>query len=279
MLIINTNLSSIIAQSSLKSSTHLLNQAVERMTPGYKINGAKDNAANYSISTNMNTQLSAYDVAADNVAMGMDLVTTASDIISMMQDKASRLHALSTQARNGTYGAQSLDAINAEAGAIMSEITRLYMTSEYNGLSLFNRQEYTIAPHLPRAGPSCFIEEVAQRNVDHLTEVSKVVQADGFTESEYKVSSVADLVALAELTNAGVNTTGITFVLAKDLDLGAYCAEEIAKGNGGWTPIGDYSTNTSYQFKGTFDGNGHVIKNLTINVNMNKIDNNNSNNS
>ena len=105
MLSINTNLSSLIAQGSLNKSTNALNLAIERMTTGFKINSAKDNAANYSISTNMQTQINSYDVAADNVAMGMDLVTTASDIISNMQDKASRLQALCTQARNGTYGA------------------------------------------------------------------------------------------------------------------------------------------------------------------------------
>ena len=74
MLSINTNLSSLIAQNSMKTSTNKLNEAIERMSTGYKINHAKDNAANYSISTNMTTRMSAYQVAEDNVAMGMDLI-------------------------------------------------------------------------------------------------------------------------------------------------------------------------------------------------------------
>ena len=90
MLSINTNLSSLIAQNSMKTSTDKLNQAIERMSSGAKINHAKDNAANYSIATNMTTKINAYQVAEDNVAMGMDLVTTASDTISLMQDKAQR---------------------------------------------------------------------------------------------------------------------------------------------------------------------------------------------
>ena len=285
MLSINTNISSLIAQRAMQTSTDRLNQAVERMSTGFKINHAKGNAANYSISTNMNTQINAYDVAADNVAMGMDLVTTASDIISQMQDKASRLQALSTQARNGTYGTSSLNAINSEASAIMAEINRLYMTAEYNNISLFNRQEYTIAPHLPQAGESGFIDESAlpasepptakaeyggfiadpktyeQSYVDALDPVSSVVPADGFTESEYKVATVNDLVALADLVNnKGLITSGVTFILADNIDLGEYCDESIADGEGGWTPIGN-STNS---FEGTFDGNGNVIKNLKI---------------
>ena len=288
MLSINTNLSGLIAQNSLTTSTDKLNQAIERMTTGLKINHASDNAANYSISTNLTTQLSAYDIAADNVANGMDLVNYANDIISQMQDKAARLNALSTQARNGTYGGKSLDALNSEASAIMAEITRLYNTAEYNDISLFNRKEYTIAPHLPQAGESGFIDETAlvspagagptteaptakaeyngfiadpvskpQSEVDALTSVTG---ANGtLNESEYKVASVEDLVELARLVNEeGVDTTGKTFYLAKDLDLGTYCEANIS--TGGWTPIGT-STN---RFYGTFDGNGHVIKNLKI---------------
>ena len=60
MLSINTNLSSIITQNSMKQSTNKLNEAIERMTTGCKINHAKDNAANYSISTNMATKIGAY---------------------------------------------------------------------------------------------------------------------------------------------------------------------------------------------------------------------------
>ena len=71
-LTINTNLSSMIVQSNLSKATTSLNQAIERMTTGFKINHAKDNAAGYSIATNWNTQLGSLDVAADNAATGAD---------------------------------------------------------------------------------------------------------------------------------------------------------------------------------------------------------------
>ena len=71
MVSINTNLSSLLVQSNLANSTNALNTAIERMTTGFKINHAKDNAANYSISTNLSSQLSSYGVAQDNVSMGV----------------------------------------------------------------------------------------------------------------------------------------------------------------------------------------------------------------
>ena len=57
---INTNLSSLIVQSGLKASTNGLNTAIECMTTGFKINHAKDNAANYSISTKLSSKISGY---------------------------------------------------------------------------------------------------------------------------------------------------------------------------------------------------------------------------
>ena len=57
---INTNLSSLIVQSGLKASTNGLNTAIERMSTGFKINHAKDNAANYSISTKLSSKISGY---------------------------------------------------------------------------------------------------------------------------------------------------------------------------------------------------------------------------
>ena len=82
----------------MKQSTNKLNEAIERMTTGYKINHAKDNAANYGISTNMTTMIGACMVAEDNVAMGMDMLTTASESLSQIENKLSRLRALATQA-------------------------------------------------------------------------------------------------------------------------------------------------------------------------------------
>ena len=119
MLSINTNLSSLIAQRSMKESTNKLDQSIERMTTGAKINHAKDNAANYSIATNMTTKLGALQVAEDNCAMGLDMLATANGTLDQIYDKLQRLRDLAVQASNGTYGSQSKQAINAEANALV----------------------------------------------------------------------------------------------------------------------------------------------------------------
>ena len=103
-LTINTNISSIITQRNLNSATNSLNKSIERMTTGYKINQAKDNAAGYSIANTWNTQISTLDVAADNASTGADLLTTAEQSYSLLTDHLQRIRDLTEQAANGTYG-------------------------------------------------------------------------------------------------------------------------------------------------------------------------------
>ena len=84
-LTINTNISSLVAQQNLSKATGSLNKAIERMTTGYKINHAGDNAAGYSIARNWETQLGSLDVAADNAATGADMMSKQF-VQKLMQD-------------------------------------------------------------------------------------------------------------------------------------------------------------------------------------------------
>ncbi len=137
-LTINTNLSSLIVQRNLNSATTLLNQSIERMTTGYKINHAADNAAGYSIATNWSTQLGSLDVAADNAATGADMLTTLEDTYSLITSHLQRIRDLTEQAANGTYGSDSLKAIKSEITARFEEIDRIADNCEFNGIYLMN---------------------------------------------------------------------------------------------------------------------------------------------
>ena len=137
-LTINTNMSSLVAQSNLSKATSSLNKAIERMTTGYKINHAADNAAGYSIATNWETQLGSLDVAADNAATGADMLTTLEDTYSLLTSHLQRVRDLTEQAANGTYGSQSLKAIQSEITARLEEIDRISANCEFNGLKMMD---------------------------------------------------------------------------------------------------------------------------------------------
>lgn len=239
---INTNLSSLTVQSNLKNSTASLNKAIERMTSGFKINNAKDNAANYSIATSLTTKINAYSVAEDNASTGLDLLETASSSLNLISDKLARLRALQIQTSNDTYGDNSLEAINKEANSIVSEIGRLYNTTEYNGIKLFGDTN------------GSFIEKVNRRDTSGMTKLAAVSETQALAKGTYSISSAEELAKLAEMQNKGLITDGSEFVLGGNIDLSDY-----SSGNG-WTAIG---TN-SHMFASSFDGNGYKISNLKI---------------
>ncbi|MBO5738805.1 hypothetical protein J6R97_05645 [bacterium] len=137
-LTINTNISSLVAQRNLANATSSLNTAIERMTTGYKINHASDNAAGYSIARNWETQLGSLDVAADNAATGADMLTTLEDTYTLLTDHCQRVRDLTEQAANGTYGTQSLRAIESEITARLEEINRIAANCEFNGLKMMS---------------------------------------------------------------------------------------------------------------------------------------------
>ena len=135
-LTINTNLSSMVVQKNLQASTSQLNKAIERMTTGYKINHAADNAAGYSIARNWEAKLGSLDVAADNAATGADMLATLEDNYALISTHVQRVRDLTEQAANGTYGDQSKKAIKSEIEARLQEINRIAANCEYNGIDM-----------------------------------------------------------------------------------------------------------------------------------------------
>ena len=133
---INTNLQSMVVQKNLNSATNQLNSAIERMTTGYKINHASDNAAGYSIARNWEAQLGSLDVAADNAATGADMLATLEDNYALISSHIQRVRDLTEQASNGTYGEQSKKAIEAEIQARLDEVDRIAANCEFNGINL-----------------------------------------------------------------------------------------------------------------------------------------------
>lgn len=250
MLNINTNLSSLVVQSNLKLSANGLNVAIERMTSGFRINHAKDNAANYAINTNLSTKISAYQVAEDNAIMGLDMVQTANSSLSQVSDILTRLRSLEMYVQNGTYGKSSLSAIKKEASALTAEISRILNNTEY-GDKLFTTPA--------RETQSGFVNEVVHRDTSAMTTLESVDETVKLTSGTYSISSAKELAKLATMTNNALVGTGVGFVLGADIDLSEYSNGE------GWLSIG-----SNARFCAKFDGNGYVVSNLYIMNSFNK---------
>ena len=262
---INTNLSSLIVQSGLKSSTNGLNTAIERMTTGFKINHAKDNAANYAINTNLSTKLNAYTIAEDNANLGLEMVLTASETLSLISDLAGRLRSLAVQAQNGNYGNKSLSALNSEAQALINEIYRIKETASYNGKKLFNDFNSTV-PNLEDGSKLVpnergFLKDIVERDTSAMDKLEDVDPNSELKSGTYSISTEEELVKLAQMANDDKITGACEFVLAEDIDISNFCKSNLnANGEGGWIPI-----SSGISQKSSLDGNGHTISGLYIN--------------
>lgn len=135
---VNTNLASLTAQHSLSSATNGMNTAMERLSTGYKINSSKDDAAGMAVVTKLNYKVSSYSVAKNNAQMGSSMLDTAESIMGTIKSNLQRIRDLTEQAANGTYGSDSLSAIEKEVQARVDEITRISKSVEYNGKYLLN---------------------------------------------------------------------------------------------------------------------------------------------
>lgn len=137
-LTINTNLSSLTCQKYLKSATKGMNSAMEKLSTGFKINSAKDDAAGYAVYTGMEAKVSGYDIIETNAQMGLDMLTTQEGVLDIINDYLQRIRDLTMQAANGTYGSSSLNAINLEVQQRMDEINRLCEITDFNDTYLLD---------------------------------------------------------------------------------------------------------------------------------------------
>lgn len=137
-LTINTNMASLQAQNAMNKSTNSLNASIERMTTGFKINSAKDDAAGLAVATKMETKLSAVSVAESNVALGTSMLNTIEGNYGVINDHMQRVRDLTEQAANGTYSSDSLKAIQSEIAQRLDEIDRVTANTEYNDMYLLD---------------------------------------------------------------------------------------------------------------------------------------------
>lgn len=137
-IIVNTNMSALKTQKNLNNATNSLNQALERMSTGLKINSAKDDAAGMFVATNLAKQISGSKIAQTNVTTGSNVLSTVEGNLDVILDNLNRIRDLTVQASNGVYDESSQKAMSDEVKARMDEITRISKAANFNGLNLLD---------------------------------------------------------------------------------------------------------------------------------------------
>jgi len=138
MSVINTNISSMQAQSSVRTSGLNLSTAMERLSSGIRINSAKDDAAGLAISTRMTASIRGISAAIRNANDGISLTQTAEGSLGQIGDNLQRIRELAVQSANTGNNASDRAAMNNEASQLIAEIDRIAANTTYNGIELLD---------------------------------------------------------------------------------------------------------------------------------------------
>ena len=132
-MVIQHNIAAINSYRNLSTNQSALSKNLEKLSSGYKINRAGDDAAGLAISETMRSQINGLNQAVNNANDAIGLIQTAEGAMTETHSMLQRMKTLSTQAANGTYTKTARDNIKAEIDALNKEITRIATTTEFNG--------------------------------------------------------------------------------------------------------------------------------------------------
>ena len=145
---IQTNVQSLIAQRNLGTATETNGQSMEKLSSGFRINKASDDAAGLAISEKLKADVRGLNMAKRNANDGVSLVQTAEGGLNEIGNILSRLRELSVQASSDTVGNNERGFLNKEYGALKDEIDRITNTTEFNGTRLLVGQQDDLADSL-----------------------------------------------------------------------------------------------------------------------------------
>ena len=132
-MVIQHNIAAINSYRNLSTNQSALSKNLEKLSSGYRINRAGDDAAGLAISETMRSQINGLNQAVNNANDAIGLIQTAEGAMTETHSMLQRMKTLTTQAANGTYTKTARDNIKAEIDALNKEITRIATTTEFNG--------------------------------------------------------------------------------------------------------------------------------------------------
>ncbi|MBF0564163.1 MAG: flagellin FliC [Nitrospirae bacterium] len=137
---IQTNIMSVNAQNNLRKTQDPLQTAMQRLSSGYRINSAKDDAAGMAISTRMTTQINGLNVAVRNANDGLSMAQTAEGAMNEVINNLQRIRELGVQAMSGQYGVTDIAYMQLEANSLIEETGRIAEQTKFNDKRLLTGQ-------------------------------------------------------------------------------------------------------------------------------------------
>ena len=205
---IQHNIMAMNAYRNYNTNTSALSKNLEKLSSGYKINRAGDDAAGLAISEKMRSQITGLTMAKKNAKDGISMVQTAEGALTEVHDMLNRMVELATQAANGTYDqATDLSYLDQEYQQLQKEITRISTASNFNGKQIFTNTTVTL-----QIGEKAHASYTLTFSIGGLSLASL-----GITAGTNAITTMGGATAAI----SAINNTGIKFVNEMRAKLGA----------------------------------------------------------
>lgn len=194
-MVIQHNIAAINSYRNLSTNQSALSKNLEKLSSGYKINRAGDDAAGLAISETMRSQINGLNQAVNNANDAIGLIQTAEGAMTETHSMLQRMKTLTTQAANGTYTDVARKNIQAEINALNKEIDRIANTTEFNG-------EKPLAPAKKGANLTFFIGASSAKD-NQMTVAQQTMTAQYLTINNITVINTEKaLAAMTAVDNA-----------------------------------------------------------------------------
>jgi len=137
-IVVNTNIASLNAQRNLATSQSSLNNSLQRLSSGLRVNSAKDDAAGLAISEGLTSAIRGGNQAVRNANDGISVGQTAEGALGQISNNLQRIREIAVQASNGSVSDTNRSQLQLEVDQLTQEISRIVQTTQFNGTSLLS---------------------------------------------------------------------------------------------------------------------------------------------
>ena len=227
-MVVRSNIMALNANRQLGMNNSQVSKSLEKLSSGYKINRAGDDASGLAISEKMKAQIKGLETASTNSQDGISLVQTAEGALTEVHDMLNRMVELAGKAANGTIDSETdRAALQDEMNSLLDEIDRIAESTDFNGIKLLNGDLATNTVKLGNinlgTGTASTTEAATAATSTQAIGAGAADQASKltveYTDANGKLQSVT--VDYTSNTDAGKNTTAIRDALKANSELSA----------------------------------------------------------
>lgn len=205
MAVINSNISALKSSNAAMQADKMLGQAMERLSTGKRINGAKDDAAGLAISTTMTSDIRAMNQGIRNANDGIALAQTAEGALEEVTNMLQRVRELAVQSKTGTYSTEDRGYMDAEVDQLQAQIDDVLTNTTFNGVALFSKTAGTdVTVSIATGAKATDTVALVSKGIDGTKLSATALDVNDATLAATTITNVDDVLANVSSTRASL---------------------------------------------------------------------------